>query len=81
MQMDERQRWMYGDRRSFDFIVGLHKFIHVADVNKEDVLCLVHMWTVGMLRSSLPREPFKATCFGEVSCPAIIVGPDRKSVV
>ena len=42
------------------------------------VLCLVHVWTVGTLMSTLPREPFKATCFGEVSCPAIIVGPSTE---
>ena len=27
---------MYGDRRSSDFLAGLHKFIHVAETNKED---------------------------------------------
>ena len=55
--MDERQRWMYGDRHSSDFIAGLHKFIHVAEANKEDGLCLVHVWTVGMLRSTLLENP------------------------
>jgi hypothetical protein len=36
MQIDARMRWMYGDRRDFDFIAGLHKFIDVAKVNKVD---------------------------------------------
>ena len=36
MQMDARKRWMYGDRRITDFIAGLHKFIHVAEANKQD---------------------------------------------
>ena len=36
MQMDARRRWMYGERRSPDFIAGLHKFLVVAEANKED---------------------------------------------
>ena len=36
MQMDARKRWMYGDRCSSDFITGMHKFIDVAEANKED---------------------------------------------
>ena len=66
MQMDERQRWMYGDRRSPDFIADLHKFLVVTEAKKRMVLCLIHVWTVGTSRSILSQEPFKATCFGEV---------------
>ena len=36
MQMDVRKRWMYGDRRSSEYIAGLHKFIDVVEANKED---------------------------------------------
>src|SRR3954470_2329938 len=41
---------------------------------KWKILCLVPVLTVGTWRSTLPREHFKATCFGEVSFPDIIVG-------
>ena len=34
MQMDARMRWMYGERRSSEFIAGLHKFLDVAEANK-----------------------------------------------
>ena len=36
MQMDARRRWMYGERRSPVFLAGLHKFLVVAEANKED---------------------------------------------
>ena len=36
MQMDARMRWMYGERRSSEFIAGLHKFLEVAEANKVD---------------------------------------------
>src|SRR6185369_5749859 len=42
------------------------------------ILCLVHVLTVGTSGSTLTRKSFKATCFGEVSCPAIIVGPSTE---
>ena len=42
------------------------------------ILCLVPVLTVGTWRSTLPREYFKATCFGEVSFPDIIVGPSTE---
>jgi hypothetical protein len=42
------------------------------------ILCRVPASTVRTWRSTLPRESFKAICFGEVSCPDIIVGPCTK---
>ena len=40
MQMNDRGRWMYDDRRTSDFIVGLHKFIDVAKANtKNGFIC------------------------------------------
>src|SRR4051812_34527438 len=42
------------------------------------ILCLVPVLTVGTWRTTLPREHFKATCFGEVSFPDIIVGPSTE---
>ena len=32
MQMN--RQWMYGDRRSPEFISGMHHFLHVAEANK-----------------------------------------------
>jgi hypothetical protein len=42
------------------------------------VLCVVHAVFVRMRRITLPQRPFTSTCFGSVSCPAIIVGPSMK---
>ena len=69
---------MYGERRSPDFIAGLHKFLVVAEANKEDGFMPCPCVDCRTLRSTLTREPFKATCFEEVSCPAIIVGPSTE---
>ena len=38
--MNDRGRWMYGDRHTSDFIVGLHKFIDVAKAKtKNGFIC------------------------------------------
>jgi hypothetical protein len=42
------------------------------------VLCLVHVVSVRIRRITLPQISFTTTCFGPVSCPAIIVGPSIK---
>ena len=74
MQMDEQQRWMYDERRSSDFIAGLHKFIHVAEANKEDgfmpcpcVDCrnVKEHSSSGTLQGHLLRRGFK---IGRASC-------------
>jgi hypothetical protein len=44
----------------------------------EMVLCLVHIVSVRLRRITLPQISFTATCFGPVSCPAIIVGPSTE---
>jgi hypothetical protein len=44
----------------------------------EMVLCVVHAVFVGMRRITLPQGSFTPTCFGLVSCPAIIVGPSTE---
>jgi hypothetical protein len=41
-------------------------------------LCFVHVLNVGMRRITLPQESFKATCFGPVSCLAIMFGPSTE---
>jgi hypothetical protein len=42
------------------------------------VLCVVHVLTVRTRRNTLPRKSFTPTCFENVSCPAIIIGPSTK---
>jgi hypothetical protein len=42
------------------------------------VLCVVHMLTVGTRRNTLPGKSFTPTCFGKVSCLAIIIGPSKE---
>jgi hypothetical protein len=42
------------------------------------VLCVVHVLTVRTRRNILPGKSFTPTCFGKVSCPAIIVGPSTE---
>ena len=35
--MDARKQWMYGvDRRTFEYIAGLNKFLDVAEANKRN---------------------------------------------
>ena len=34
MQMDARKRWMYGDRRTSEYVAGLKKCTNVAEANK-----------------------------------------------
>src|SRR5664279_3226692 len=36
MQMDARQRWMYGDRLSSEYRAGLDEFLGVAQAHKEN---------------------------------------------
>jgi hypothetical protein len=70
--------WMYADRRSGDFIKGVHSFLNLAEANKRMVLCVVHAVFVGVRRITLPQRPFTSTCSSSVSCPAIIVGPSME---
>jgi hypothetical protein len=69
---------MYGDQRSIEFINGMHSFIGVAEANKQNVLCLVHVVSVRIRRITLPQISFIATFLGPVSCPTIIVGPSTE---
>ena len=79
MQMDARKRWMYDvDRRTSEYMANLKKFLDVAEANRVNNLCLVHLLTVGMSQSTLKDLPFIATWLGRVSCPAIIVGPSTE---
>jgi hypothetical protein len=42
------------------------------------VLYVVHVLTVRTRRNTLPGKSFTPTCFGKVSCPAIIVRPSME---
>src|SRR5215203_529240 len=42
------------------------------------VLLSVHVLAVRIRRVTLPQETFTCTCFGRVSCQAIIVGPSME---
>jgi hypothetical protein len=42
------------------------------------VLCVVHVLNVGTRRNTLPGKSFTPTCFGKVSCLAIIVRPSTE---
>jgi hypothetical protein len=41
-------------------------------------LRFVHVLNFGMRRITLPQESFRATCFGLVSCLAIMFGPSME---
>ena len=70
---------MYGDRRTAAYREGVHSFRDAAEANKHGVaLCFVHVLNVEMRRITLPQESFRATCFGPVSCPAIMFGPSTE---
>jgi hypothetical protein len=71
MQMN--RAWMYADRRSGDFIKGVHS-LWLRKISGM-VLCVVHAVFVEMRRITLPQRPFTSTCSCSVSCPTIIVGP------
>jgi hypothetical protein len=42
------------------------------------VLCVVHVLIVRTRRNTLPEKSFTLTCFGKVTCLAIIVGPSTE---
>jgi hypothetical protein len=77
--MQMAREWMYGtDRRSGEFMNGLREFLRVADANKRNVLYSVRVVTVRIRRITQTQKSFTSTCFGMVSCPAIIVGPSTE---
>ena len=71
MQMN--RQWMYGDRRTSDYITGLKT--SSLWLMQTMVLCVVRVFTVRTRKTTQIPEPFTPTCFDPVSCPAIIVGP------
>src|SRR3954469_17515431 len=81
MQMN--RQWMYGDRRTSEYITGLQNFIVVANANRglTMVLCAVCVFTVRTRKTTQIPEPFTPTCFDLVSCPAIIVGPSTEFIL
>ena len=76
MQMS--RAWMYADRCSDEFIKGVREFLMWLRQTSEIILCVVHVVNVGTRRITLTKKPFTATCFGTVSCPAIMVGPSTE---
>ena len=77
MQMN--RQWMYGDRRTSEYITGLQNFIvWLMQTVVTMVLCAVRVFTVRTRKTTQIPEPFTPTCFDPVSCPAIIVGPSTK---
>ena len=77
MQMN--RQWMYGDRRTSEYITGLQNFIVVANANRghNGFMCCPCVHCQNKKDYSIP-EPFTPTCFDPVSCPAIIVGPSTE---
>jgi hypothetical protein len=70
---------MYGDRRSAAYREGVRSFRLAAEANKHGGgFMFFPCVDVGMRRITLPQESFRATCFGPVSCPAIMFGPSTE---
>ena len=78
MQMDARMRWMYGERRSSEFIGGLHKFIDVAEANKVDNFMPCPCVDCRNVREYSKRVTLHGHLLLKGLCPAIIVGPSTE---
>jgi hypothetical protein len=69
---------MYADRRSGEFIKGVHSFLSVAEANKRNgIMCC----PCGVCRNEKDypsSKTFTSTCSGSVLCPAMIVGPSME---
>src|SRR6185295_8575494 len=73
MQMD--RQWMYNaDRRSKEFIDGLHYFLSVAEANKQNVLCAARVFIATITRITHLRESYTATFSQMVSWRSMFVG-------
>ena len=77
MQMN--RQWMYGDRRTSEYITGLQNFIIVANANRghNGFMCCPCVQCQNKKTTQIP-EPFTLTYFDPVLCSAIIVGPSTE---
>jgi ribosomal protein S27E len=71
--------WMYGDRRTIAYREGVHSFCDAAKANKHGGGFMFYPCVeCRNEKITLPQESFRATCFGPVSCLAIMFGPSTE---
>ena len=70
------RQWMYmADRRSKEFIDGVHKFIEAAKKQSMAVSFVVHANSIRMRRITHHQEPSTVTCSIVVLCQTTMLGP------
>jgi hypothetical protein len=69
---------MYADRRSGEFIKGVHSFLNVVEVNKRNGFMCCPCGVCRNEKDYSTSKPFTSTGSGSVLCPAIIVGPSME---
>ena len=78
MQMD--RQWMYNaDRRSKEFIDGLHYFLSVAEVNKQNGFMCCPALIATIIRITPLQESYTATFSQMVSWRSIFVGRSTRT--
>ena len=76
--MKMSRQWMYGDRRSPQFINGVHSFLRAAEANKRDGFMCCPCGVCKNDKNYSSSKEFTSTCLRPVSCPAITVGPSTE---
>ena len=76
--MKMSQQWRYEDRRSAEFVNGLHSFLQVAEANKWDGFISCPWVSARIIRATLTQKIFTSICLSMVSCSAITVGPSTE---
>ena len=80
MQMD--RQWMHkADRRTKEFIDGLHYFLNVARQTSRMVSCAAHAYTARIIKIIPLEQPFTVTFSVIVSCSNNYVGPNMEERV
>ena len=76
MQMN--RQWMYGDRRTGEFITGLRSFISVAEANNQNGFMCCPCVVCQNKKDYSSSKILHTHLLRPVSCPAIIVGPSTE---
>ena len=80
MQMD--RQWMYkADRRTKEFIDGLHYFLNVAETNKQNGFMAAYVYTARIIKIIPLEQTFIVTFSVMVLCPNTYVGPNMEKRV
>ena len=79
LRIQMNRQWMYNaDRRSMEFIDGMHKFIEAAKKHKYDGFVRCPCPSIRMRKITHHQEPYTVTYSIVVSCPTTMFGPSMK---